>query len=386
MKLNLDHPVLLIGLLLLLAIILGIVFSDTYGADPNPTGSPIGGGRGYSGIIAGTEAGEGFPVSTKDQLVTALSRAQPGDVVFVTGTSVIDLTGESPVGIPAGVTLAGNRGSGDSPGATIKKSAHTPGFSGSPDINGWHSSSWEEPMFYVMGDNVRVTGLQLEGEMYPQDYGNKDGETPEDEYLVGIFANAKSGFEVDNNEIRGWAWSGVSLKDCPDAYIHHNHIHRNQARGEGYGSNLYGGHALFEANLYDYNRHSIAAGGYPDEGYEARYNIHLGHGNAIGGHHFDVHAYPPDDEETIDSIAGYEYRIHHNTFESTELPCIGIRALPVKGVWIEHNIFKTTYDHPPVFQRSAGSFGRMYMARNYIGKMGTHPLFVAGEEIWYISG
>ena len=29
-------------------------------------------------------------------------------------------------------------------------------------------------MFIVGGDNVRITGLQLEGEMYPQDYGNGD--------------------------------------------------------------------------------------------------------------------------------------------------------------------------------------------------------------------
>ena len=49
---------------------------------------------------------------------------------------------------------------------------------------------------------------------------------------------------------RGWSWLGISLKESTDAYIHHNYIHSNQARGEGYGSNLYGGTALFEANLY----------------------------------------------------------------------------------------------------------------------------------------
>ncbi len=53
-------------------------------------------------------------------------------------------------------------------------------------ING----GWEEPMFIAGKDNVRVTGLRLQGEMYPQDYGNKDDETDESEYLVGIYAEA----------------------------------------------------------------------------------------------------------------------------------------------------------------------------------------------------
>jgi hypothetical protein len=384
MKWNFKHPVLLAGLVLVFILVLFVIFSETFGAEPNPTGNPLGGGQGYTRIISPTEPGVRYVVSSKEQLIDALGRAQPGEAVFVNAN--IDLTGEKPLGIPAGVTLAGNRGfraSPDAPvssGATIRKAAHTPGFIGSPDSNGWTTSSWEEPMFYAMGDGVRVTGLQLEGEMAPQD----DKSVPEDRYLVGIFANAREGFEVDNNEIRGWSWSGISLMECRNAYVHHNYIHSNQARGEGYGSNLYGGSALFEANLYDFNRHAVAGAGYPDEGYEARYNIILGNGNATGGHHFDVHAYPPGLNETADSIAGSEYKIHHNTFEPTDLPCIGIRALPGKGVWIDHNIFTTRYDDPPVFQRSAGTFGGIYMTRNYIGKSGAEPVLVPEADIEYL--
>ena len=374
MELNLKNPVLLAGLVIAGILVLSVVFSETFGAEPNPTGNPIGGGPGYSRIISPTDASVKYIVSTKDQLLTALARAQPGEVIFVPGDANIDMTGTPSAMIPAGVTLASDRGLAGSAGGLLSRTQN---------LNG----GWEEPMFIAGGDYVRVTGLRLQGEMYPQDYGNKAGETFESDYLVGIYVENKTGFEIDNCEMYGWAWSCVSLRqnsNAPIPYMHHNYIHHNQARGEGYGINLYGGNALIEANLFDYNRHDITGAGMAGEQYEARYNRILGHGNAIGASHFDVHAYPPGQKETVDSIAGYEYKIHHNTFESTELPCIGIRALPQKGVWIEHNIFKTTYDEPPVFQRYAGTFGGMYMTRNYIGKNGAEPVLVPDEDIWYL--
>ena len=337
---------------------------ETYGAaSANVPGYWIGGGAGYHDVKTSGD----YTVTDKATLLSALSGATYGQVVYVTEGTTIDLTGEFPVGIPAGVTMAGNRGEDGSPGAIIKKTAHTPGFIGSPDINGWYTSSWEEPMFYIMGDDVRVTGLQLEGEMYPQDYGNKKKQTSESEYLVGIFANAKTGFEVDNNEIRGWAWSGISMKECPDAYIHHNFIHSNQARGEGYGSNLYGGNVLFEANLYDYNRHAITGAGLAGETYEARYNIVLGNGDAIGGHHFDVHQ---DEEGGL--FAGDTYRIHHNTFmdgigiNRGKLASIGIRQRPETGAFIDYNLFEAysteTEDGKPIWERDSDE--NMFAASN----------------------
>ena len=159
-----------------------------------------------------------YRVSTKEELLSALKSAESGETVFVTGTAVIDLTGTPSVTIPAGVTLASDRGNSDSTGALIKRTQNLGG-------------DWEEPMFIAGGDNVRITGLQLEGEMRPQ-----DDESVEDQYyLVGIYAENRTGFEVDNCEIRGWSWSGVSLREDTNAYIHHNYIHHNQARGEGYG-------------------------------------------------------------------------------------------------------------------------------------------------------
>jgi PKD repeat protein len=344
-----------------------------YGAEAcNPTGNPIGGGAGYSGIISGTEANVKYVVSTKTELLTALKSAKAGETVFVKGTAAIDLTGTPDVTIPAGVTLASDRGRAGSSGALLKRTRN---------VNG----GWEEPMFIVGGDNVRVTGLRLQGEMYPQDYGNKDDETDESEYLVGIYAENRKGFEVDNCEMFGWAWSCVSLRQnsiAPIPYIHHNYIHHNQARGEGYGVNLYGGNALIEANIFDYNRHAITGAGHTGEKYEARYNLILGNGDAIGGHHFDVH----QDEDGGD-FAGDKYLIHHNTFRDGtginggKLAGVGIRQRPTTGVYIDHNLFEAvsteTEGGVPVWERDSDE--NMFVTDNYWD--GT--LYADDEIVWY---
>jgi hypothetical protein len=324
MKLPFPSPVLVAGLIVVAGLILLLVFSETFGAGTDPAGNPVGGGAGYSRIISGTEASVKYVVSSKAELLTSLKSAKTGETVFVTGTAVIDMTGTPGVTIPAGVTLAGDRGLGGSPGGLLKRTRN---------LNG----DWEEPMLVAGGDNVRVTGLRLQGEMYPQDYGNKARETSEKNYLVGIFAENRKGFEVDNCEIYGWAWSGISLRengDAPIPFIHHNYIHNNEARDEGYGINLYGGNALIEANLFDYNRHDVTGAGMAGEQYEARYNRILGNGNAIGAAHFDVHK----DEETGTGAAGARYLIHHNTIDSGTVATVHIRARPTIGVYVEHNV------------------------------------------------
>jgi PKD repeat protein len=333
-----------------------VVGSGEFGASVNPTGNPIGGGAGYSKIISGTEASVKYTVSTKAELLTALRSAKSGEIVFVKKSAVIDMTGTASVTIPAGVTLASDRGLAGSSGALIKRTKN---------LNG----GWEEPMFIAGGDNVRVTGLRLEGEMYPQDYGNNavyPGSISEQYYLVGLFANGVKNFVVDNNEMRGWAWSSVSLRQCSSAYIHHNYIHHNQARGEGYGVNLYGGNALIEANLFDYNRHDVTGAGMSGEQYEARYNRHLGHGNAIGATNYDVH----QDEETGTGLAGNLFKIHHNTIDGGVIALLQVRGVPKTGMYVDHNIINSVASdtgvtgNKPIFQTSAGT-GNMFVTQNY---------------------
>jgi len=350
------------GGICIILLILFLVFTETFGAEPNPTGNPIGGGTGYTRIISETDADVTYSVSTRDQLLSALKSAQPGEVVFVQGSSVIDMTGTPDTVIPDTVTLASDRGINGSLGALIQYTYN-------------NNERFGTSLFDVGGNNVRVTGLRLEGEMLPQD-GTGNGEAS---YMRAIKEQNKAGLEVDNCEIRGWAWSCITTANSTGTYIHHNYLHHNQARGEGYGADIYGGDMLVEANIFNYNRHDIAAGGYPGESYEARYNLVLEGGNAIGGHHFDVHAYPVP--ETNESIAGYEYKIHHNTFRLTSIPAIGIRAVPQKGVWIDYNRIQVSSDIFPVFQRGNYpdgvfcGYGGIYMTHNFIGTDYSDPVF-----------
>ena len=336
-----------------------IVTGECFGAEScNPTGNPIGGGAGYTRIISETDSRVKYVVSTASQLITALKSAKSGEVVFIKGNAVIDMTSNPKVTIPAGVTVASDRGLNGSLGALIKRTKN---------VNG----GWGEETFIVGGNNVRVTGLRLEGEMYPQDYGNKAGETYENQYLVGIYAKERTGFEVDNCELRGFAWAAVASDNCVQSYVHHSYIHHNQARGEGYGVALYGGSSIIEANTFDYNRHSITSTGYAGESYEARYNVVLGNGNPIGGHHFDVHQ-----DERGGSFAGSLYKIHHNTFKdgNGKMASIAIRQRPTTGMYIDHNLFETisnaTSGGVPIWERD--STQNMFATNNkWMGKLYT---------------
>ena len=336
---------------------------ETFGAIPNPTGNPIGGGPGYNRIISQTDPSVKYVVSTKDELFTALKSAKSGEVIFVKGDASIDLTGTYGTVIPGGVTLASDRGSNGAPGGLIFRHRTNP-----PSLE---KELYKMSTLMIGGDNVRITGLRIEGNDTIQDELFEDVGL---EVQGAIEADERNGLEVDNCEIWGWSHAGVYLLNSnwstAHAYIHNNYIHQCEARGYGYGVDVRGGTALIEANIFDYNRHDISAKGLPGEGYEARYNIVLGHGNAMGGHHFDVHPFP--ETETPDSIAGYEYKIHHNTFELTELYSIGIRAIPEKGAWIDHNIFKNS--DPPVFQKGPAGYGHIYMTNNMVGS------FVADHE------
>ncbi len=341
---------------------------ECFGAEScNPTGNPIGGGAGYNRIISETDSRVKYVVSTASQLITALRSAKSGEVVFIKGNAVIDMTSNPKITIPAGVTVASDRGLNGSNGALLKRTRN---------VNG----GWGEEIFIAGGNNVRVTGLRLEGEMYPQDYGNKAGETYENQYLVGIYAKERTGFEVDNCELRGFAWAAVASDNCVQSYVHHNYIHHNQARGEGYGVALYGGTSIVEANIFDYNRHAITGTGYSGEGYEARYNIILGNGNPIGGHHFDVHQ-----DERGGSFAGNLYKIHHNTFKdgNGKLASIAIRQRPTTGMYIDHNLFETisnaTNGGVPIWERD--STQNMFATNNkWMGKLYTSNSGI----VWFV--
>jgi len=62
---------------------------ETFGAECNPTGDPIGGGKGYRRVVGDAQ----FRVRTANELLAALQEATAGQVVRVEDGAEIDLEG-----------------------------------------------------------------------------------------------------------------------------------------------------------------------------------------------------------------------------------------------------------------------------------------------------
>ncbi|MDD3927196.1 MAG: LamG domain-containing protein, partial [bacterium] len=299
----------LIGVYTLLASI-AIVPSQA-DIDFNPTGSPVGGGAGYQNMVSANQAD--YTVASESELLNALASAISGQVIYVDDAAQVDMSGESSLIIPAGVTLAGGRG--QNIGGAISQG----GLIYTSQYNTY-------PLFLAGGTGVRVTGLRLRGP-----YSERG--TVEISRAIDTSYN---GLEVDNCEL--WAWSHVAIylihgTDAADKpYIHHNYIHHCQRDGYGYGVVVSHAYATIEANLFDWCRHAIAGSGYADSGYEARYNLVLENANS---HSFDMHGRYEVGEP--DDVAGDWIWIHHNIFRATHQRAIAIRGVPASWAKIEHN-------------------------------------------------
>jgi len=316
---------------------------ETFGAESNPTGNPIGGGAGYNNIILQTDPRVKYVVTTKSQLLAALSSATSGQVVFVPSTATIDLTGEtSSITIPAGVTLASDRGYAGSLGGLIKR-----------------DSSGSMPLMTLEagGNNVRVSGLRIRGPHAT--YGGSYG----DNVKGAIESIDKNNLEVDNCEIYYWSYGGVVFENSGSGswsgYVHHNSIHHNAGEGYGYGVVVAFGTVLIEANSFDYVRHAVTGYGGAGESYEARYNLHGSHNLDSN---YDVHA----EGQNIGNWDGHTpsgrlYRIHHNTVPAAVdgYESIFYVAPPTEGMYIYNNRLGSGIT-------PNGGWARCYMTNNYI--------------------
>ena len=292
--------------------------NQPYGAQASDRG-PIGGGAGYLDVVLDGE----YRASSLAQLQAALASARPGETIFIHGDAEMDLTTvhyaqslppehrfhveSGPLVVPAGVTLASDRGWQDSPGALL-------------------ATDWFGARLLVAGgDGVRLTGLRLRG---PDTSRRRPLPVS-----IGVQA-AGENIEIDNCEVSGW---GVALRlNAPGSgFVHHNFIHHNQIDGYGYGISLAGDaelRLLAEYNLFFRNRHAIAASGQPGQRYEARYNVVAESTHAS----FDMHG--GRDRRDGSHVAGNRMLVHHNTFYGAALP-VGLRGIPVEQVLIYRNWF-----------------------------------------------
>lgn len=313
--------------------------NTVYGAKADKRG-PIGGGKGYTNIITTGD----YTVTDLDSLLWALSIAKKGEVVFIPEETKIDLTAriyieQVVLEVSEGVTLAGNRGHEGSQGALFSSDAlNTP------------------VMIRAMGADVRITGLRFRGpnpKRYLEHHRRSFGEGGEGHEYYYKFPTSDGiqtehpRLEVDNCEISAFAHSGIYIIQGDGHHIHHNFIHHCQYDGLGYGVTLNTASALIEYNLFNWNRHSIAATGGPGCSYIVRHNIE---GGVSLSHCFDMHGGQDRGDGT--DIAGTAIEIYNNTFRAPE-PAISIRGIPQEKCEIHHNWFQKQESAAQAVQASA---------------------------------
>lgn len=298
-------------------------------------------------------------VRTREELEAALAAASAGDVVFIAGHARIDLTGAS-LCIPAGVTLASDRGESSSAGALLY-------------VTRTDSTS----TLRACGDDVRISGLRLFGHEpteCPVEWsspshvdctGDIAGDTNCRDCMPrsrAINATDVDRLEVDNCELAGWTYGGVELARSHDNHVHHNEIHHNQRQGLGYGVVLSGianeADAVIDHNRFDYNRHSVAGSGAIGQSYEAHHNLVLEHAN---GHVFDMHGisessgYDPAVHGPED-VAGTNMRIYENTVLPTDQYALVVRGRPTEGAWLHDNCLARSSTNAALQRFYTGNF------------------------------
>ncbi len=271
--------------------------SKVYGADANPTGSPIGGGIGYLSTVKNGD----FLVEDKAGLLNALQNAKGGQVIFIKGQAEIDLTGERDLYIPEQVTLAGDRGLEGSPGALI-----------------YADDMAQGSILFWAQRGVRVSGLRFRG---PAPNFADLTSTYEGKSTICLVVSDPD-VEVDNCEFSNFNRGAVEIyPDGQRIHIHHNFFHDVHAYPI-IALDRSSTPIVIEANIIHWIWHATAGSGYPGTGYEARFNLIIRKKVPAfwlpydESHAIDMHPYLQVLRDRGQRIAGDLLSIHHNTFIS----------------------------------------------------------------------
>jgi hypothetical protein len=311
-----------------------------YGAKADDRG-PIGGGPGYHEIIS-----DGDYVATNlEELIVSLDTCKAGQVIFIPGNVEIDMSGRVLIDnfllkIPSNIIVASDRGrvkniiTGEiSQGALIYTDTAPP----KSTVNYSYRNQ------ITLGSRSKLTGLRIQGphprrllDHHRRCFGPIDTLGSKYYYKFptqrGVVAGTEA--EISNCEISAWSHAGI-ITFSKLINVHHNFIHHCQHHGLGYGVSLYGGSATIKFNLFQDNRHSIAATGKKTEQYIAVNNVVLpGDLTNNHAHDFDMHR--------SDGHGGDKIEIFNNTFLSAKRP-VHIRGNPVTGANIYRNWFANGY-------------------------------------------
>lgn len=275
-----------------------------YGASADALG-PIGGGAGYTEMIT-----TGDYIATDDNtFYDAVSKAQAGQVIFIPGDAVIDLSDMKlleyrDLVLPAGITLASDRGLNGSGGGILK-------------------FSLELSTLFTASDDVRITGLVLQGvDARLHDEANYDP-------INGIVVNG-SNVQIDNCEISGFSGAAI-LAAAGDVQIHHCYIHHIRGYGNGHGILVRSGDAKISHNLFSNCRNAVTVSAGAGS-VAAENNVEAG--NALEAA-FRLWAADPEAEQPETGAAAL--LLKNNTVLGGTLP-VWIEQLP-KEYTVEQNLF-----------------------------------------------
>ncbi len=301
------------------------------------------------------------------------------------------------------------------------------------------------PLFEIRGDNVRVTGVRIQGPSTQPDNTTALGIWITDVMPgCGTQINVGCGtipghvnVEIDHNEFSGWSDTAISVSDRPariyvawyqdnstpaqlvyyknlttePVWIHDNFFHHNLHSGsDGYGVAVGGGaHALIERNVFDNNRHAItSAHNDPEVGYRAYRNLVLpSHGT--GEQQFDMHGSLPcklgDSCFPVHSgstswwlgIAGRDFDIRYNSFLYKDGPAVLLRGTPSLNVSGDATMRFNVFAHDNATDAVQWTEGPPTVQDNLTGRTtyyatntcdfdgdGNNDLFLATEQtLWY---
>ncbi len=312
----------------------------------------------------------------------------------------LDLTHKEWIVVAEGVSLVGGR-TPRAPGARLR------------------TTSRPKPLLDVGGDNVRISGIRIEGaDMGVSDLGEK---------AQAIFIVSRLNVEIDHNEISGFSGSAVGvaddwseidpIKDYDAVHIHDNFIHHNQSLGRhGYGVTVgNGAYVTIEQNVFDWNRHAIAGDGSDGSGFRAYRNLVLEHGGLhrwipfpgtwVRTHQFDMHGQENcgvwdlfSDSLYNCGTAGHDMEVRYNSFLYTAGKAVKLRGTPQfgpNGAKVMFNVFAHDSMDEAIGQTESG----LYESQNLVGINGMAELgscdfdadglqdsFLAtGQTWWYAS-
>ena len=286
--------------------------------------NPLGGGKGYTDII--TEGD--YTVTDTASLVNALKTAKSGETVFIPNGVKIGIAGLT-LTVPEGVTLASDRGRVLEDGTVSK--------------GGMIYVATRQTECLVLSQNSVFTGITLAGAdterhmTHLQRGLNSAGTSYTDYYYSLILARGLvvrgDNVTVSNCEISGFSEAGVLVEGFKGIKVSHCYIHHNQRNGFGYGVALYRqAEVEIYGNLFNFDRHAIAADGSAGSSYYAHDNIHMG--TAIY-HIFDAHGGTDRGDGT--DTACDKVEMLNNVFLSDRLP-YKKRGTPTEYSLFKHNI------------------------------------------------